>query len=62
MEKADADFLQIIANADFGPVMRWVVGVPTTLFVDKEGNIVGDPIVGADVEGYKQFVEDYFGE
>ncbi len=62
LEKADADFLQIIANADFGPVMRWVVGVPTTLFVDKEGNIVGDPIVGADVEGYKQFVEDYFGE
>ena len=35
------------------------MGVPTTLFVDGEGNLVGDPIVGADVAGYKEFVEEY---
>jgi len=58
-EKAEADFTHIIANADFDSVLRWVVGVPTTLFVDKEGKIVGQPIVGADVEGYQTFVEDY---
>lgn len=62
MEMADADFLQIIANQDFDSVMRSVVGVPTTMFVDSEGNIVGSPILGANVEGYKKFVEEYFSE
>lgn len=58
-EKAEAEFIHVIANADLDPVMRWVVGVPTTLFVDKEGNLVGEPIVGAYVDGYKTFVEEY---
>lgn len=58
-EKAGADFVQIIGNQDFSSVLNWVTGVPTTLFVDKNGKIVGEPIVGADVEGYKKFVEDY---
>lgn len=62
MEKADADFLQIIANQDFYPIMKWITGVPTTLFVDRDGNIAGSPIVGADVEGYQKFVEDYLNE
>ncbi len=61
-EKANADFTQIIANADFASIMNWVTGVPTTLFVDKEGKLVGEPIIGADVAGYKKFVEDYFSE
>ena len=58
-EKAGADFTQIIASSDLDSIMQWVTGVPTTLFVDRNGNIVGKPIVGADVEGYKKFVEDY---
>lgn len=58
-EKAGAEFTQIIANEDLSDITRWVVGVPTTLFVDKEGTIVGEAIVGADVDGYKSFVEDY---
>ncbi|MCI8418191.1 MAG: TlpA family protein disulfide reductase [Lachnospiraceae bacterium] len=62
LEEADADFLQLIANADFAPVMEWVIGVPTTLFVDQEGNLVGDPIVGARVDEYKSFVEAYLSE
>lgn len=62
MENADADFTQIIANQDFMDILKGVYGVPTTLFVDKDGNIVGDPIIGADVDGYKTFVEDYLGE
>ncbi len=61
-EKAEADFLQIIANQDFTPILNEVFGVPTTLFVDKNGDIVGEPIIGADVDGYKKFVEDYFNE
>ena len=61
-QKAGADFTNLIANADFAPILKDVVGVPTTLFIDGDGNIVGDPIVGADVEGYKTFVEEYLGE
>ncbi|MCM1155339.1 MAG: TlpA family protein disulfide reductase [Roseburia sp.] len=59
LDKADADFLQIVANQDFAPIMQCVIGVPTTLFIDKEGNLAGDPIIGANVDGYKQFVEEY---
>lgn len=62
VEKANADFTQIIANKDFESIMKWVTGVPTTLFVDKNGNILGEPIIGADVEGYKKFVEAYLNE
>lgn len=58
-EKAGAEFPQIIANGEFADILNGVVGVPTTLFVDQDGNIVGEPIVGAYVDGYKAFVEDY---
>lgn len=59
--KAGAEFTQIIVNQDFAPVLKDVLGVPTTMFIDKDGNIAGDPILGADVDGYKKFVEEYLG-
>lgn len=59
--KAGAEFTQLIANQDFAPVLKDVLGVPTTMFIDKDGNIAGDPILGADVDGYKKFVEEYLG-
>ncbi len=58
---AGADFTQIIVNQDFAPVLKDVLGVPTTMFIDKDGNIVGDSILGANVDGYKEFVEEYLG-
>ncbi len=58
-QQAGVGFTNLIANADFAPILKDVIGVPTTLFIDGDGNIVGDPIVGADVNGYKTFVEDY---
>lgn len=61
-QKADADFTHIVANQDFIDILKDVYGVPTTIFVDKDGNVVGDPIVGAYVDRYKEFVEDYLNE
>lgn len=61
-QQAGADFTNLIANADFTPILKDVIGVPTTLFIDGEGKIVGDPIIGADVEGYQEFVEEYLDE
>ena len=51
-----------MAAGEFDDIIYELIGVPTTIFVDKEGNIVGDPIVGADVDGYKAFVEEYMNE
>ena len=59
-EKADAGFVNLIGgNGDFDELIGSIVGVPTTIFVDKSGNIVGEIIVGADVDRYKSFVNKY---
>lgn len=62
IEKADVNFTNIISNDDLEELMSGIVGFPTTFFVDREGNIVGEPVVGADVAAYKRFVEEYLNE
>lgn len=61
-ESAGADYVQIVANEDFKDILSMVYGVPTTLFVDQDGVIVGEAVVGAYVDKYKDFVEDYLKE
>ena len=56
-----ADYPQLIGNEDFN-VFASVSAVPTTIFVDREGNVVGGTVVGADVAQYKAFVEEYLLE
>lgn len=59
-EKADVGFVNLIGgNGAFDELIGSIVGVPTTIFVDKSGNIVGEIIVGADVDRYKSFVNKY---
>ncbi len=62
VEKAGVSFVNMIASDDLKELMSGVVGFPTTFFVDREGNIVGEPVVGADVVAYKAFVEEYVNE
>lgn len=59
VEKTGVSFVNLVAAEEFTPVIKGIVGVPTTFFVDKDGKFIGSPIVGADVEGYKNFVEGY---
>ncbi len=59
VEKTGVKYANLVAGEEFNPVIREIVGVPTTFFVDKDGKFVGSPIVGADVAGYKSFVEGY---
>ncbi len=59
VEKTGVKFVNLLAGEEFIPIIREIVGVPTTFFVDSEGKFVGSPIVGADVAGYKSFVEGY---
>ena len=37
--------------------MEGVEAVPTTIFVNSKGEVVGKAIIGADVEGYKHELE-----
>lgn len=59
LEKAGVSYSQIIANDDFADFLNYIAAVPTTVFVDKEGKILGDAVVGADVDSYKKRLEDY---
>ena len=62
LEKADADFTQIITNADLSEFLMDVTAVPTTIFVDSEGNLLGDAVVGNNVEEYKKRLAEYAEE
>lgn len=59
VEKTGVSFVNLAAAEEFHPIIREIVGVPTTFFVDRNGKFAGSPIVGADVAGYKSFVEGY---
>ena len=57
--KAKVDFVNVIPDSSLQAFLSQVEAVPTTFFVNSQGQIVGEPIVGADVDGYKDFVEEY---
>ena len=59
LEKTNAQFTNIIPNSDFSDLLSGVSAVPTTFFINKEGKIVGKPVIGAQVSKYKSFVEEY---
>lgn len=59
LHEANANFINIIPSAELVEYLSTVEAVPTTIFIDSEGNIVGEPIIGADVDAYKNFVESY---
>ena len=62
LREANANFINIIPSAEMIDYLSTVEAVPTTIFIDSAGNIVGEPIIGADVEAYKDFVERYLDE
>lgn len=62
IEKTGVSYENLIITKEFDKLLEQLVGVPTTFFINKDGNIVADPIVGANVAGYKEFVEEYFHE
>lgn len=59
IKQTGADYQHLIATEAFDDMISNLVGVPTTFFVDSTGKIIGEPFAGADVEAYKQTVEDY---
>lgn len=61
LDDSGADFVNLAADASLEEFLFQFQFVPTTLLVDSEGTVIGEPIVGADVAGYQQAVADYLG-
>lgn len=56
--KAGVTFTNLEACEDMIPLLEQLVGVPTTFFIGPNGSVLAEPIVGADVAGYKSTVEE----
>ncbi len=53
LRDAGANFVNIVPDENLLRFLNDVDAVPTTIFVNSKGEIIGKVIVGADVEGYK---------
>ncbi|MBR0382994.1 MAG: TlpA family protein disulfide reductase [Eubacterium sp.] len=58
VEETGVEYTNIIAGDQFDSIMENLVGVPTTFFVDSEGKCLCDEVIGADVQAYKDTVEN----
>ena len=59
LKSANADFVNIVPDENLMEYLEEVEAVPTTIFIDSEGRILNKKIIGADVQGYKNFVKSY---
>ena len=57
--EAQVEFVNIYPDEALFGMLNSVEAVPTTFFVDSNGHVVGEPIVGADVDGYRSAVSRY---
>lgn len=62
LQDSGADFVNLAADPTMEEFLSQFMFVPTTLLVDSEGALIGEPIVGADVPRYQQAVADYLGQ
>ena len=59
LKEANAGFVNILPSEELLKYLENVEAVPTTIFVDSEGNIIGEKVVGADVNKYKTLLTRY---
>lgn len=57
-----ANYTHLLYNESLQKILENVIAIPTTLFIDKEGNTIGDPIVGAYVDKYKEKLDKLLNE
>ena len=58
IEKTGVKFTNVIPSGGLSNFVSYLVGVPTTIIVDENGNRVGDPIVGAQIDAYKELLSE----
>lgn len=59
LEWAEADYLNIQLEGGLLEYAKTMEYVPTSIFVDSEGNVIGEPVIGPRPDEYKQRIEDY---
>ncbi len=59
VESAKVTFTNIVPNDEIKPLLDGVIAYPTTFLVDSTGTIVGEPVMGAYMDLYKEAVEAY---
>ena len=59
MKDSNASFVNLLPSKELAGYLENVQAVPTTIFVDADGNILGKSVVGANVEEYKKRVSEY---
>lgn len=60
-EKAGVSYTNVIPDKGLQELLKGVIGYPTTFVVDEAGNVIGEPIVGAYPDKYKEAVESALG-
>lgn len=58
MGTTGAKFTSIIPSGGLTNFVSKLVGVPTTIVVDENGNRIGEPIVGAQINAYKKLLDE----
>ena len=61
-EATGVTFTNLTISEDLKEFMQGILFTPTTIFVDRNGSIVGDTITGAMVNAYKEFVATYLAQ
>ncbi len=62
LKKSGAEFVQIVPDETLQDMLLGVLVYPTTFFIDRDGNRVGEVIEGADIDAYKNQVNTYLEE
>ena len=57
MEKAGVEYKNISLDGSLMEYAKTMQYVPTSIFVDPDGNIVGEPVVGGDFDKYRETIE-----
>ena len=58
VSQTGADYTHIIPSQDLGVLVRGITVVPTTVFVDSQGNVVGEEYLGAlDLENWSRVID-----
>ena len=57
VREADANFVNIVPDENLTKFISGVEVVPTTIFINGNGEVVGKVILGADLAGYKDELE-----
>ena len=62
IHNSGVQYPSLLLSKSLYPYVSRITAVPTTFLVDSQGNVIGEPIVGADVEAYRTAAEAYLGQ